>query len=191
MRTTRLTMNHRSLLYALVAQIVDCPAEIKAEQRAYDRAMPAARKIVEAVYAPKDMEVFLKYDRASKDNCIRVQLGDGDVKQFTFRADDAPYVPKGANCRDRMYLADERPGALIEAWVTAAKDLEVATEKKRAEYNAFVENAATFEQVVDIWPEAMQLSDRIRINLPAAVSPDMIERIKADSARRMKLAKAA
>ncbi len=186
MASTRLTQNHRSLLYALVNQIVDCPAEIKAEQRAYERAMPAARKIVETAYPAKDMEVFAKYERATRDECIQVQLADGDVMQFKFRKGDEPLRPSGSNCRSHIYLADERQSALIEAWKGGAKALEVATEKKRAEYSALIEGSTYFETLLDIWPEAAQLSDRIKINLPATVNPEMMARIRADSEARMK-----
>jgi hypothetical protein len=192
MASTRLTQNHRSLLYALVNQIVDCPAEIKAERRAYDRAMPAACKIVETMFAPKDMEVFAKYDRAMRDGCINVQLSDGDTMQFKFATDDAPRRPSGGSYRNQIYLADERQSGLIEAWKDAAAALDTATEKKRAEYSALIEGSTYFETLLDIWPEAAQLSDRTKINLPATVNSEMMARIKADSEQRMKrMAKAA
>lgn len=191
MPSTRLTQNHRSLLFALVSSIVDCPAEIKAEQRAYDRALPAARKIVEMAYPPKDMDVFRKYDRAARDECVNFQLHDGDMKQFTFHKDDAPSRPKGGDCSRHVYLADERQSALIEAWKDAKAALEKATEIKRKEYHAMIEGSTYFETLLDIWPEAAQLQDRIKINLPATVNPEMMARIKADSEARMKRAKAA
>lgn len=191
MASTRLTQNHRSLLYALVNQIVDCPPEIQAEERAYQRAMPIARKIVEATYAPKDMEVFAKYDRATRDDCIQLALPDGDMMQFKFRTDDSPARPSGGNCKNHVYLADARQSGIIEAWKDSAKALEVATEAKRREYSALIEGSTYFETLVDIWPEAAQLSDRIKINLPATVNADMMARIRADSEQRMKRKKAA
>ena len=169
-----------------MTQIVDCPAEIRAEQHAYSRAMPKARKIVETAFPPVDMKVFAKYERARRDNCINIQLADGEVVRFTFRTDDAPTVPSGNGCSSRIYLADDRQSESIEEHLAAAKLLEEATEKKRNEYRAFIENATTFEQVVDVWPEAIQLAPRIKINLPANISPEMIARIRQDSAQRMK-----
>lgn len=191
MSSTRLTNNHRTVLVALVSRIVDCPAEIKAEAAAYAKALPMVRKIVEATYPPADMAVLSKYKLAIPDECVRVRHADMSVQQFNFRKDDAPQVANRYDCGNRMYLSDERQQKAIEAWVDAAKALTDATKKKREDYAAFINSAATFEQLVEVWPEAMQVADRIKINLPATVNPEMLARIKADSAARMKSQKIA
>lgn len=83
---TRLTANHRTVRSALVTRIVDCPVEIKAEASAYAKALPLARKVVEATFKPADMEVFAKYDLSRTDKCINVQLEDQGVVRFAFLA---------------------------------------------------------------------------------------------------------
>jgi hypothetical protein len=87
-----------------------------------------------------------------------------------------------------MYLSDERQQKAVEAWVDAATALKDGTQKKREDYNAFIHSAGTFEQLIEIWPEAVQVADRIKVNLPATVNPEMLARIKADSAARMRRA---
>lgn len=188
MASTRLTNNHREVLTRLVSQIVDCPAEIKAEEAAYAKAAPVVRKIVEAKYPAADMAVLAKYKCAQSDACIRISHPDNSVQQFTFRKGEEVNVPDASGCYSRMYQSDERQQKAIEAWVNAASALKDATKKKRDDYNAFISSATTFEQVLEIWPEAAQVADRIKVNLPAAVNPEMLARIKADSAARMKRA---
>jgi hypothetical protein len=188
MASTRLTNNHRDVLKALVTRIVDCPIEIKAEAAAYAKAAPMVRKIVEMKYPAAEMKVLDKYRCALLDECVRIQHPDGSVQQFTFRKGDAPNVPNHHSCSQRMYLSDERQQKAVEAWVDAATALKDGTQKKREDYNAFIHSAGTFEQLIEIWPEAVQVADRIKVNLPATVNPEMLARIKADSAARMRRA---
>lgn len=188
MASTRLNSNHRSLLIALMERVVDCPVEQKAEQTTYDKALPVARKLVEAAFPPSDMAVFRKYEQARQDRCVRFQVPDGSVMQFEFRADDAPWIPSRGNCSSRLYIADEKQGAALEKWKDAAQNFKKALEQKKTDYRNFINSSATFEQVIAVWPEAEQVASQIRENLPAAINPEVLARITADSQKRMKRA---
>lgn len=189
-KTTRLTSNHRVLLSELAARIVDCPAEINAEDAAYKKALPIALKVVHAQFPVADMVVLAKYKCAQPDSCAKIRHPDMSMTGFNFRKDDVPTVPgNGWDYRSHIYLTDEKQQKVIEAWADAALKLADCTKQKHNDYRALIASAATFEQVVEIWPEAEQLADLIKTNLPSTISPEMLARIKADSAARMKRSK--
>lgn len=189
-KTTRLLSNHRQILLALMQQVVDCPAEAKAEAATYAKAEPAVTKLVTSRFPATDMTVLLKHEVAYRDRCLNIQLHDGETIRFTFKDQNAaPLVPgrEGwGHCSRRIYLADDKQTKLIEAWVNAYKALDTAQRQKRSDYTAFINTATTYEQVLEVWPEAKQVEDRIKVNLPSTISPEMLARIKADSASRLK-----
>lgn len=188
MVATRLLESHKDALKELARRVVDVPAEAKAEDLAYRKAAPLARKIVEATFPVSDMLVLAKYELSRPDDCIRIQHNDGSVDQFVFHKDDAPRVADSGNCRARMFIADERASTALTAWRHAFDAKRKALSEKQANYCAFIDSARTFEQVLEIWPEAEELGPRIRKNLPVALSESIIESIKADSVRRIRQA---
>ncbi|MDE2096543.1 MAG: hypothetical protein KGL39_04795 [Patescibacteria group bacterium] len=203
MAQTRLLESHRSALRDLARRVVDVPAETKAEESAYQRCVPLVRKAVEKVFVPADMAVFAKYELARTDRCLNFQLTAGGyelartdrclnfqltaagVEQFCFREGDGMTVPSNRGCSSRIYMADDRTTDAITKWKLAYDAQKNAREKKLEEYINFINSARSFEQVLEIWPEASELAPRIQSNLPVAVSEDTLASIKRDSARRI------
>lgn len=202
---TRLTTNHRAILRELADKIVDCPAETRLEESAYQRAAPLVRKLVEAEFPPAEMVILDKYEVARRDRCINVQIaegGAGSVERFKFRdkankegddwddeADEShPLVPDRGGCKNRIYIANAKTAAAVHHWRLMLDALKKAKSEKLGKYHTFVDNARTFEQVLEVWPEAVQVSERIRGNLPVALNAEILAEITADSKRRMKTA---
>lgn len=186
---TRLNQEHREALYDLARRVVDCPDEAKAEDAAYKKAAPLVRKCVEVKYPAADMAVLSKYDLVRRDHCIQLQLTAGGVEEFEFRHDEPPpVVASRGSCYGRIHPADEKTTAAVSAWKLAKDANEKARDKKLEQYRAFVRSATTFEQVLEVWPEASALTPNIARNLPVAVSVETIDAIKADSARRIRQA---
>lgn len=205
---TRLNKGHRETLSDLANRVVDVPAETKAEEAAYQKAAPLVRALVEAEFPPTEMKLLQKYECARRDRCINIQGETGGVERFNFRRSDAndwddegqdgntehPLVPdrRGNSCRNRIYIANAKTHAAVTAWVKAYEIKKKALKEKLDKYLTFINVAATYEQVLEIWPEASQVSDSITRNLPVAINEEVIAEIKADSARRTRaLAKAA
>ena len=203
--TTRLNQAHRSTLKELACRVVDVPAEAKAEDAAYQKAAPLVRALVEAEFPPAEMKVLAKYECTRRDRCINVQAETGGVEQFRFRVKDPandydgsegeddnldhPVIPsRSGSCRNRIYIASAKTHAAVAAWVKAEDVRRKALKEKLDKYLAFIAAAATYEQVLEIWPEASQVSDSITRNLPMSLNNDMLAEIKADSTRRMKRA---
>lgn len=185
MAQTRLLESHRQALRDLSRRVVDCPTETKAEEAAYQKFSPVARKIIEKQFPAADMAVFAKYEMTRQDRCVRFQQTSMGVEQFEFRAGEEVTIPRNGGCSSRIYMADERATELLQKWVSAKDAKEKALEAKLNQYSAFIESARTFEQVLEIWPEAIELEPRIKKNLPVALSETTIADITADSKRRI------
>lgn len=185
----RLNQNHRASLRDLAERIVDVPAETKAEEAAYQKVRPYITELVEAQFPPADMKVMAKYDRSTrKDRCINIRLDAGGDERFEFREGEEPTVPNNGGCHGRFYLASDRVSKLLTAWVSAKDARNKALKEKLGKYVTFINTAVTYEQVLEIWPEAAEVSDRITRNLPVAINEEVIDEIKRDSARRMRRA---
>lgn len=187
MASTRLLEWHRRDLRALANRVIDCPAEMKAEEAAYQRAAPMVRKIVRTKFPPVDMAILAKYEVTRTDPCINLQFTAGGVDQFLFRKDDdVPSVPRPRNCSNRVYLTNERETEAVQKWLAAYEANKKALETKRETYRSFIETASTFEQILAIWPEAEELKPRFVKNLPIALNDEAIAAITADSQRRLR-----
>ena len=172
----------REKLISFAKESVAPVAEQKALNAAYKKAEPLVRKLVEAKYKPADMAVCAKYSLTRPDACIRVQFANGGVEQFNFATEEvAPIVVKG-DCYSRMYLADERVSAAVEAWVSARDAFKKETAKRIEAYRALVLGSNTVEDVLAVWPEVAHL-------LPAdnaliALGPEQMAIIEADKRER-------
>lgn len=199
--TTRLNAAHRSTLKALVHRVVDVPIEAKAEEAAYQKAESLVRALVEAEFPPADMKILAKYESARRDRCINVRLDAGGDENFTFRnakrsdndyadsdSDEHPLVPDTRSCKNRFYLANAKTSAAVSAWRKAEDTRREELAAKISKYETFIDVATTWEQVLETWPEAAQVSDSIVRNLPAAINADTLAEIKRDSTRRLKQA---
>lgn len=201
--STRLNQHHRSTLSALAKRIVDVPVEAKIEEAAYQKAAPLVRALVEAEYPPAEMKILAKYEVARRDKCINVQGDSGGTERFRFRmaetnstsedwddeADNShPLVPDRGGCRNRIYIANAKTWAAVNAWTRAFDTKKKALKEKLDKYLTFIGVATTYEQILETWPEAIEVADSITRNLPSTVNPEMLAEIKADSARRMKKA---
>lgn len=190
MSKMRLLVSHREALIAFAHKIVDCPEEAKAEDASYRNALPMVQRAIEKRYPLDDMAVLKRYELVRYLKEIRVQLTVGGIDQFTFRAGEEQqfaYTKDYYSSQSPVIAVDEKTTDAISKWVLAAKTLKAARAVKLAQYEGFIKNATTFEQVLEVWPEAGQVTS-IKRNLPAAVSEQTIAFIAADSKRRIRAA---
>ena len=191
MAQKRLNENHRRVLIDYAEQVVDCPKEKAATKKAYDAVAPLVTALVEKMFPPADMAVCKKYDAAWPDTCIKMQMPGGLVDQFTYESEEVAPLVARHNCSRQIYLADHKLTAKFEVWVSAAKHYTETKEALLEKYRAFIRNAKTFEEVLEVWPEAAAIAGRIHFNLPIALSEDDLALIKRDSQARMNRARAA
>jgi hypothetical protein len=187
MAKLRLTQGMRDTLERRAGEWIACPKELKALNAAYAKAAPLVTKAVEAKYPSKDMAILLKYEVAARDQCIRVQAPDGYVREFQYKAvEEAPYAAKTRYCGSRIYLANATTAEAVERWEDASNAYKEAHKQKCADYYALIRAANYLEEIEAIWPAASEIRARYQANLPAAVTDDVISRIRADVSARLK-----
>jgi hypothetical protein len=175
----------RGVLYRHAKEIVDCPTERKAADKAYATALPLLNAAVEERYPPKDMVILKKYEAANNYTTLKVSLSTGGFTQITMREGDGMLMP----CWHGALAADAKMTKAIDGWLTAEDTLKKAVEKKLADYNALIQAASTFQEVVEVWPEAEAMRTRCGASaVVIAVTPEVVARIRADVAARKKAA---
>lgn len=182
MAKTRLCYQHRNYLNDLAKKLVHAPAEQSAMDAAYSAAAVAISAMVVAKYPIKDMLVLKRYDAARFDQCIFLDDAGGRMR-FDFRTEEeAPLVPCRFGCNSRVFVPDPEIRAITDAWNDAVFAHKEALAAKLGDYRSLIAAAKTFEDVVEIWPEAEQLRNVICKGSVAlsVVSDDLVARIRAD-----------
>lgn len=185
MAKTRLNGNHRHLLRQFANDNLSCPAEKKARDRAYAKAAKLVSEIVRKKFPVADMAILSKYEVGAPDACINGTAPDGRFLRFTFDAEDSliPVVPN-RYCSTRAMAWTVTATEAIDAFEKANNALDKALEAKRVNYQALINSARTFEEVVSVWPAAEALRDKIGAPSTAlvALSDDVAAFIRSDNA---------
>ena len=181
MTKIRLTQSARDDLRSLAKKLVLAEPEAKAVEKAYKALAPIMRKMIEAKYPPRDMRVLKKYEKAEIDDCIRVQLASGGVQKFDFESGTGP-LSACPYCN--TYPLDAKQTDLFDEWLMAVQKHNEAIDKKLSDYRGLIIASRTWEDVIDVWPEAKTIKPEFA-NYPLSIlSADVIERIKADVSTR-------
>lgn len=184
MAKIRLNQTHREALRRFAREHVACVPEQKARDTTYRKASTGVRRDVEKQFPTTDMEILARYKVAKPDTCIRGGSPSGQFTAFTFDSkEDAPFVPDRC-CSSRSISFAQSTVTAIEAFEVADAALKKAREAKLAAYEALITSARTFEEVVEIWPAAAALADRIGAPSTAivALSEDVAALIRNDNA---------
>lgn len=179
---------HREALLNLANKLVHETQDKAALDAAYDACADMVSKLVQAKFPPADMEVLKRYEQAYPDACVYISAGWGGYERFNFRDGDEriPMRPGdryGCNSRNPYLLTDEQT-AIYDAFKLADKEHGIAIKTRYADYRALIESARTFEELVEVWPAAEQLRERIcgQSRAIAVMSEEVVARIKADPA---------
>lgn len=181
MRKTRLNGTYRQRLKTLVQEIVQAPVEEAIMIAANIAVAPLILAVVNAKYPVADMAILKKYEAASPDRCINIQGPSQGVSEFKFlTVESAPLVAR--NCHwNQIYLIDQETLDLFLAWEEAETKWDDALKTKRSDYYSLINSSTTFEQVIEIWPEASRLLTKISPHTAVALlNEDIVNRIKKD-----------
>ena len=181
--TIRMNEALRERLNKEVTQLVHLPELGRAEMEAYNNAAPLVREAVEKKYPQKDMKICAKYEAASVDDCIKLQLTAGGVQEFRFIEKTGPLVVK-KTYSGQVYLADDPTTTAVLDWVEAHETHDKQLRALRNDYHALIQSAKTLEEVLEIWPEVAGVELYARSNALTILSADVIARIRADVATR-------
>jgi hypothetical protein len=184
MAKTRLNVTHRLALKNFAKENISCPAEEAAVERTYELAAAMVASAVQSKFPLADMAVLERYDVATQDECIRGGTPSGTFIGFEFRDDrPAPLVPD-RSCGSRSIPFSQDCTDAIVAYDRAKSILEKARAAKYEKYQALVNSARYFEDVVEIWPAAKELADKIckQSTSLVALSDDVRAFIATDNA---------
>lgn len=185
MAKTRLNQTHRDILRGFADKAIKCPAEQKARDKAYGRAADAVRRCIEKQFPAADMLVLGRYGVAGVDATIEGGSPEGKYVRFCFdKDDDIPTRPKLTHYGTSRVSLDAKAVGLVDEYDLAAEALKKAREAKLTDYKALVACAKTFEDILDVWPAAMAVAERIKRQQTALVilSADKIAAIRSDNA---------
>jgi hypothetical protein len=194
MAKTRLLRHHRDTLRAFAREKVQIKKEY---QVALDKLKAKIDKMVISWitknFPPKDMAVLKKYDCTVLDMCINFMVPETTLAvQWQFSddmKDSIPHMPYRASCSYRTRIHDggtELP-KLIDEYNKLKNKAEDDRRNRISDYRSLIESCRNYEDILEIWPEAKELEQRITgYALPSVVSDEMIARIKADQAERAK-----
>lgn len=178
----RLNNNHREALRELAHRVVDTPVETKVFNDAYARAEVLGRAVIEKQYPPEDMKLLRKYEVAEQETSVRFHYGENLIIKFEFNEGSGPHSPLGAG--NHYVVASRTTFEAFEKCEAARKALVEARKTKLAMYDAVIDGATTWTDIINAWPEAAEVAERHQAGELIAVNPDVIEFVRSDSARR-------
>ena len=182
MARTRLAVYMRDRLERLACELIKCPAEQKADERAYLVACKSVRILVEKEIPTKDAELLRRYGLAEPDTCIRLSAEDRTwFQQFHFRSKGE--APLSIRCR--TFLATQKVIDAVNASLDAEKKHKEACKIKLNDYRALIRGVGYLEDVEAVWPEAAQIRDGIGGRAVSPLNPDVVQRIADDVATRI------
>jgi len=190
LKNKRLSQGDRDVLYRFALKCVKETQDTSELDAAYDAAAQVVHDALIEKYPQKDMKVLARYDAAVSDACVYVSKGYYDYDQFCFREGDKriPLRPTGRGCNSRNAFMLEGGREDIYSTYTKAKGAHDAAVKQRYnDYKALIYAAKTFNEVVEVWPQADNLRTTIVGSHSALVvlSSEVVERIKADPAHQL------
>lgn len=184
MAKTRLNQTHRDILRGFAEKAIECKAEQKTRDKLYAKAAGAVRRCIEKQYPASDMAVLANYGVTSNDAIVDGGSPEGRFTRFAFdQNDEIPARPKVRYDAARVNF-DAKATEAIDAYDLAADALKKARAAKLSDYNALIASAKTFEDILDVWPAAAAVSERIKRQQTslAVLSAEKIAAIRADNA---------
>lgn len=184
-----LNKTNREALVALARRLVNETENTDAVDATYHIAADIVASLVEQKYPKSDMEILRKYKVGLLDTCVYISAGYGGMDQFRFRLNDEriPYTPDGYCNRHTPYLMNEDQAKAVEDYSKALKEYDASVKTRVNDFEALIYISRTFEDLVEIWPSAGRLRERIcgTNTSIAAINDDVIKRIKSDAANSM------
>jgi len=181
MPKTRLYARAREILIKYADSLLVCPEEAAAERRALVALQAAADEVIVAAFPPAHMDLLAKYEASY----VRDSWPGSRIH---FSLHPVRLTPRSLGCRDfdRFAPNQDAVAAAHVAWEKAVAIHKAARTAALAPYKALVNGSRTFEDVVEVWPEAIAKRSAlgVPVELPSVVTPEMRDLIARDVERR-------
>lgn len=196
MAKKRLNKTHRDMLKRLARDKVESPETQKVIDRTLTKAQTIAFKEHQKQFPEDDMKLLQKYGVAKTTTDIPIlfhckDTGKSDHDSVT--VEESFIHPENNSWRTdpKHKVQSKYDGPLhkaCKAYSQAKKDHDEAITSKRRDYNTLIDNARTFEDVLEVWSEAEELRTSIcgTTTALATINNDVIVRIKKDVEKRNK-----
>jgi len=196
MAKTRLNAEKRQMLTELARQKTGM---LLADDKRHVEALAAECRAAATDYAknrwdPAVLAVLDRFDMIEFVDTIEVVVGtEFRHQRIDFRAelDVSVRWPVAPRKFTVAVLPKDHPIVIARfAWKAARNSLDTAMSNKCAPYFALIQSARTFEDVVEVWPEAEELRSAIcgPGTAIATITPAIVESIKQDMVLRAELA---
>ncbi|WP_020469647.1 hypothetical protein [Zavarzinella formosa] len=189
MAKTQLNKTRRELILEHIEKAVIPNAIDRTHEKAlYDAILSGANVAIRLKYPEADMAILRKYRCTRFDRCLKFQFPTGRVDGFSFPYADEERLadmPNGGGCFTRdVFVADEDFETAFNEHALVKKANDAAVSRKNADYHSLVHTAKTVEDILAVMPLPDALIERLCGQRQAlvAISPEVIERIKADFA---------
>lgn len=160
MPKTRLLVRHKEALKAFAKRSTESGVDTSKVDQAYKVAASLVRPIVDHKFPVRDMKVLKKYNAGRDDHCVRMVAETGQVIGFTFRRDDAPYLPS-AYCSTRGFPASKEVVSAIEAHSKAEDDRKKEVTKILTAYRVLIDASKTVGEIIDAWPGCREVAEKM------------------------------
>ena len=190
MAKTRLNVGKREILKQLVGEKVkhteydDDINQLEAKIDAW------VIKEVEKQWPTKDMDVLKKYDKAGNYSYVNIKIGSlensthRDIDCWYFLDKEKRWFPD--TYRDRVIIPDETISADLDEWLLLTDTRQAHLYDLKKNYFILIDSSRNYEEVVEVWDEALEVSDRMITSGSSlvALSRETIDAIKEDTASR-------
>jgi hypothetical protein len=193
----RLNASMREALYKHAETLVSCPGEAAAEGAAFVALTACTDALVRERFPAGEMALLVKWHFAQTRESTTVRCAPSAPGKYDGRSEDVPlgsawYVPVNAGSDQNKVNVprDHDVWGLHASWQKAKKAHVAARQTKLHDYRVLIDTVRNFEDVQAVWPEAVQIRNACvfgglpSTNLPATLTSDVVERIRADVAAR-------
>lgn len=205
--TLRLNVSNRNLLMSHARVIIRQSHKMTEDHdKLYEKMVDMAVALVKAEYPESDLKVLAKYDMVFETSRCNFRYHDNsDVFDVCFNKRTGKKIMDRDEYSSIKIKVPQRHGGYNNKIYLASKELSEAMRQYNLEdtlytkelnekieaYRQVINHAKTFEQLIEYWPEAAQLSEQLIDKLPVAISNEVIESIRAESLARIKAAEVA
>ena len=187
MAKTRLNKTHRELLQKHAESTILPDKEIKAKDSAYNAMLKELKVLHNKEYPSDKMKVLIGYGQMVErtEVLLYVTYSDRNTDRLDIsleKDDGFKTLSAEDNCWGYRQLSTVTSKSKIvtlhKKWEEKKKLFYTASRKIAYDMKQLIQNAKTFEDVVEIWSGAEDLKDDICIKEISCLSDDVIDRIK-------------
>lgn len=184
-KKTPLTNHKRAIIRAFA---MDAMAKVIRAELKMDKSDAAMRefmlKQLESEFPAADMQVLKKYDQVRSCTCLSFVIDHNrdDYHRFEFGHDII--TPRRSSCH-----AINVTGKIPTEWVAKQEQFENQTDEKRKQFNALLNTARFFEDVLEVFPSAEVLRGQLGATVTAVstLNDSIKASIMADSKKIAKV----